>query len=212
MLRCSAEPPTSDEDLACRAQQGCAKSFEHLMRRFQTPVLHFLRRRGFAADAEDLAQETFLRAYQKLSLYRRRWAFSAWLFTIARHTSLNHRRRIRPANDQATASAATSAGPEPLDALIADESRRRLWDLAAEILSEESMTAVWLYYVEDMPVRGIALVLRRTQVSVKIILFRARKKLLPLLGEFQGDSRPRGTSKKQDPKLRHAVKTEAPHD
>ena len=57
--------PTSDEELACKAQRGCVTSFEQLLLRFQTPVLHFLRRRSLDADAEDLTQETFLRALQK---------------------------------------------------------------------------------------------------------------------------------------------------
>jgi RNA polymerase sigma-70 factor, ECF subfamily len=182
---------TSDEQLACRAQRGCAASFEQLLRRFQTPVLQFLRHRGPAADAEDLLQETFLRAYENLRRYRPRWAFSAWLFTIARRTSINHRRRTRPATDPAAVEAAASPGAEPLDAMVAAESRRRLWNLAAGVLSEEQITALWLYYVEGMPGREIALVLGRSRGSVKIMLFRARKKLRPLLSEFAGRRRRR---------------------
>ena len=127
----SAEMPTSDEQLACRARQGCATSFDLLLRRFQTPLLHFLRRQGFAADAEDLTQEAFLRAYGNLHRYDCRWPFSTWLFTIARRTSLNHRRRLRPTADGGAVEAARSDSPAPLDALVADEDRRRLWDRAA---------------------------------------------------------------------------------
>ena len=47
MLRSPAEIPATDEELACRAQQGCAASFEQLLRRFQTPVLHFPAAPGF---------------------------------------------------------------------------------------------------------------------------------------------------------------------
>jgi RNA polymerase sigma-70 factor (ECF subfamily) len=187
MFRNSAEALTSDEELACRARQGCAASFEQLLRRFQTPVLHFLRRRGFSADAEDLAQETFLRAYENLHLYNRRWAFSSWLFAIANRTGLNHRRRRRPATDPGAVEAALSSAPAPLENLVAQESRRRLWDRAADVLSEEQTTALWLYYVEDMPAREIGVVLGRSWASVKVMLFRARKRLLPLLGEFAGD-------------------------
>jgi RNA polymerase sigma-70 factor (ECF subfamily) len=184
MVPQAAKTPTSDEELACRAQQGCARSFEQLLRRFQAPVLHFLRHRGSRADAEDLAQETFLRAYENLHRYRRRWPFSAWLFTIARRTSINHHRRARPAPDPAAVEAAASGGPGPLDALIAAEGRRRLWDVAAAVLSEEQTTALWLHYVAEMPVENIALVLRRSRTSVKVLLFRARKRLLPYLREF----------------------------
>lgn len=189
MLRSSAESLTSDEELACRAQQGCAASFEQLLRRFQTPVLQFLRHRGLAVDAEDLTQETFLRAYQNLHRYSRRWAFSAWLFTIARRIGINHRRRVRPTVNMATVDTAQSNVPEPLDTMIVAEGRRRLWDLAAGVLNEEQLTAMWLHYVEDMPLGDITVVLGRTRASVKIMLFRARRKLLPLLDEFDDENR-----------------------
>jgi RNA polymerase sigma-70 factor, ECF subfamily len=187
VLRNSPQTGPSDEELACRARQGCADSFEQLLRRFQTPVLHFLRRRGSSADAEDLTQDTFLRAYQNLHRYNRRWAFSTWLFTIARRTSLNHRRRTRPTADMRVVEATLATSPAPLDTMVAEESRRRLWDQAAEVLSEEQTTALWLHYVEEMPAREIARVLDRSWASVKVMLFRARKRLLPLLGEFAGD-------------------------
>jgi len=183
MARSPALSPTSDEELACRAQRGCVASFEQLLQRFQTPVLHFLRHRGLAADAEDVAQETFLRAYKNLHRYDRRWTFSAWLFTIARRVSINYCRRERPtANAEAVASAA-SDDAEPIEAMIVAEDRRRLWDAAAAVLSEEQMTALWLHYTEDMPLQEIALVLERSHTSVKVMLFRARQKLVSLLGE-----------------------------
>ena len=192
---CGASPhpapaPTSDDELACRAQGGCTASFEQLLRRFQTPVLQFLRHRGLGADAEDVAQETFLRAYENLHRYSRRWAFSAWLFTIARRTSINHRRRLRPGTNEAAAvDAVRSADAEPLEALVTQEDRQRLWDLAAQALSEEQTTALWLFYVEDMPLRSIASVLGRSRASVKIMLFRARRKLLPLVQVFDDEDR-----------------------
>jgi RNA polymerase sigma-70 factor, ECF subfamily len=161
------------------------ESFDQLMRRFQTPVLHFLRRRGFSVDAEDVTQETFLRVYENMPRYNRRWAFSSWLFTIARRTSLNYRRRCRPATDPGAVESASSPAAEPLDVMVAEENRSRLWDRAAGVLSEEQMTALWLHYVEDMPDRAIARVLGRSWASVKVMLFRARKRLLPLLGEFK---------------------------
>ncbi len=187
MTRSPALSPTSDEELACRAQRGCVTSFEQLLQRFQTPVLHFLRHRGLAADAEDVAQETFLRAYKNLHRYDRRWTFSAWLFTIARRVSINYCRRERPSANAEAVASATSDAMEPIEAMIAAEDRRRLWDAAAEVLSEEQMTALWLYYTENMPLQEIALVLERSHASVKVMLFRARRKLLSLLGETDAD-------------------------
>jgi RNA polymerase sigma-70 factor, ECF subfamily len=206
------EAPVSDEELACRAQQGCAESLDQLLRRFQTPVLHFLRRRGFSSEAEDLTQETFLRAYENLHRYNRRWAFSTWLFTIAHRTGINHRRRCLPIADGRAAEAATSPEPAPPEAAIVAENRLRLWDRAASVLSEEQTTALWLHYVEGMPARAIARVLGRSWASVKVMLFRARKRLLPLLGEFnEGGRQEASVQKEARPRPSLAVKLEAPN-
>lgn len=187
MTQDSREMPISDEELACRAQQGCADSLDQLLRRFQTPVLHFLQRWGSSVDAEDLTQETFLRAYENLHRYNSRWAFSTWLFTIARRTSINQHRRRGLATDPKAVDASLSAAPAPLDVMVAEEDRARLWDTAAAILSEEQTTALWLHYVEGMSAGAIAKVLGRSWASVKVMLYRARKRLSPRLAEFDGN-------------------------
>jgi RNA polymerase sigma-70 factor (ECF subfamily) len=154
------------------------------MRRFQAPVLHFLRHRGSFADAEDILQECFLRAYTNLDRYRSRWRFSTWLFTIARRVSINHHRSARPVADDEAMQAVESSQPGPLEAVVEQDSREFLWGMAARVLSEEERTAMWLHYAEEMPVREIAAVLGRSWVSVKTMMFRARKKLLPLVKEL----------------------------
>ena len=124
------------------------------MRRYQVPLVHFLRRRGPDDEAEDVAQEAFIRAYENLARYRPRWRFSTWLFTIARRLSVSRRRRARPMADAAALESLAAAAPDPADAAAENESRRRLWDVAADVLGEEQVTALWLYYVEEMPVRA----------------------------------------------------------
>ncbi len=184
MARSSTTAPPSDEELACRAQQGCRASFEELVRRFQTPVLQFLQHRGAAAVAEDLLQDTFVRAYVNLSRYRSRWRFATWLFTIARRVSLNDQRRRRPQSGGAAIEAAEHAAPGPAELAATADSRRYLWDRAARALSQDELTAVWLHYVESLSTREIATVLERSSMAVKTMIFRARKKLLPLLEEL----------------------------
>ncbi|MGO8747616.1 MAG: RNA polymerase sigma factor [Thermoguttaceae bacterium] len=176
----------SDEELACRAQRGCADSFEQLMRRFQAPVLHFLRRRG--DEAEDLLQETFIRAYANLFRYRSQWRFATWLFTIARRVSITNRRRPpRPESREAILAAAECGRPGPVEVVMEEENRRYLWRRAAQILSEEEVTALWLHYGESLGMRDIAAVLGRSSAAVKTMLFRARHRLVPLLEEFTPD-------------------------
>ena len=84
----------SDEELARRARGGCHQSFGELMKRFQVRLLRFLQRRlRSTADAEDLLQETFVRAYQRLERYDETRPFGTWLFTIAHRLAVSHHRR-----------------------------------------------------------------------------------------------------------------------
>ena len=68
---------------------------------------------------------------------------------------------------------------------LAGAACRALWDLAASVLSERQHTALWLYYVEEMPVKEIARVVGRSRVAVKTMLFRARRKMLPFLEDSE---------------------------
>jgi RNA polymerase sigma-70 factor (ECF subfamily) len=171
----------SEEELALRARQGCSASFEQLVRQLQVPLLHFLRRWSSREDAEDLAQDTFVRAYENLHRYRTAWRFRTWLFTIARRLSINRQRRQRPIVNSERLESASDGSPPPAQILSREESRRGLWELAETMLTEQQTAALWLYYVEDMPVKQIARVLGRTGGAVKAMLFRARKRMMPLL-------------------------------
>jgi RNA polymerase sigma-70 factor (ECF subfamily) len=177
--------PLSDEELAGRAQEGCSASFEELVRRFQVPLLQFLERWAAREDAEDLVQDTFVRAYRNLHRYRPSWRFATWLYTIARRLSINQRRRSRPKADCQMLEEIADARPRPAECVAEAESRQRLWSLAAEVLTEPQLTATWLYYVEDMPVKQVAWVLGRSQMAAKATLFRARKKLSAVLQELE---------------------------
>jgi RNA polymerase sigma-70 factor (ECF subfamily) len=185
----SSEPaavPSSDQQLAEEAQRGSVAGFEELVRRYQVPLLHFLRNRTRStADAEDLVQETFVRAYENLHRYQSPYRFSTWLFTIAHRISLNERRKRRPIGGPDGIELLPDGRVDPAAAAIEKEERGRLWDLAAATLPQSQMTALWLYYVEEMPVAEIAKVLKRSRVATKTTLFRARRKLKPLLGEME---------------------------
>ena len=69
-----------------QVKQGDTRAFEGLVRRYQRPLFHYLGRMGLTtAETEELAQETFLRAFRHLKAFEpNRARFSTWLFTIAR--------------------------------------------------------------------------------------------------------------------------------
>jgi RNA polymerase sigma-70 factor, ECF subfamily len=88
--RCMAD---ADKDLVLQSQNGSVAAFETLIRNHQI-MIHALtfRMTGSSADAEDLAQETFIRAYEQLNRFNGGAKFSTWLYSIAVHACLNWRR------------------------------------------------------------------------------------------------------------------------
>lgn len=180
--RTPRRPDTTPEELAQRAQRGSRAAYSDLVRVFEARLYNFLlRRTGSPSDAEDLAQEAFIRAWQRIGTYRSEWRFSTWLFTIASRLAASQRRRptVRAGavfDDQA-------APPAPIRFRDDRASRARVWVIVEETLGPVQQTALWLRYVEGMAVRDIARVMGRTQVSVRVMLFRCRASLAESLRE-----------------------------
>ncbi len=166
------------EALVARAQQGAVSCFAELVRRFEPRLFNFLIRRvGCAADAEDLTQDTFVRAWQRIDQYNPRWCFSTWLFTIGHRLAISHRSRRRPLTNGH--GPLTTAAPEadPARSIARSEQAGLLWNLADRVLTDRQRTALWLRVAEDMGTRDIARVLGTSQVVVRVTLFRARERL-----------------------------------
>ena len=179
----------SSRDLARRAQERSLPAFAELVTRYERRLFNFLLRRvPCAADAEDIVQEAFLRAWQSIDRYDPTWEFSTWLYTIARRLAASEiaavRRRAR--HQPATDAAARSIDPSQL---VADrESQTNLWTIAQRVLNSDQQTALWLRYSENMSVQDIANVLGRTRVSVRVLMFRARKALAEEMTRTSGIS------------------------
>jgi len=157
-----------DSTLARLAREGSSAAFCILVRRYHARVFAFLlaltRHRQ---DAEDLTQETFLRAWDKFHRYDAALPLLPWLFTLARRQSITALRRRRPL---------------PAEALIPEEPppanpAQRLWELAKKQLSAESYSALWLHYREELSLKEVAAILGKREGAVKVLLHRARKAL-----------------------------------
>lgn len=185
-LRRRAGWTLSDEELAERARQGCREAFAELVDRLGGRLQQFLRQKvGNVHDAEDLMQDTFVKAYRFLGNYKGQGRFSTWLFTIAYRLASNHYHR-RP---KMQSGAEPPAGdPEPLEILAEREAKKSLWD-AARALPDNQFEALWLKYGEDLSIKEIARVTGKTQVHVKVLLYRGRKSLAARLGDKIGQGK-----------------------
>jgi RNA polymerase sigma-70 factor, ECF subfamily len=168
----------TDEALAKRAQSGSLPCFVELLSRFEDRVFNFaLRRVNSAADAEDVTQDTFLRAWQNIRQYQSKYRFSTWLFTIASRLAADHHRSKRPKVRNAAPlkeGDATDEG-DPATVIADRENGSPLWALAANILNHEQHAAMWLRYAEDLSIKEIACVMNRTQIGVRVMLHRSRQ-------------------------------------
>lgn len=183
----------SDEQLAARVQQGCAASFTALDERLRPRLLHVLSRRlPTREDAEDVVQQTLLRVFEKIHLYDPQQRLSPWVFTIGLRLAAQHmRRKIIPVCHENEYQDFPDRGSSPEHEVTSREERDQLWALADRLLSPEQWTALWLFYGEEQSVREIAQSLGRTKTSVSVLLFRARRTLMPHLKKLtQVDEQP----------------------
>jgi RNA polymerase sigma-70 factor, ECF subfamily len=172
------EPP-SELELLCQAQAGCAESFGLLAERYKPTLLRYLGRRvARIEDAEDLAQETFARAFSHLSSFQPGRPFAAWLFTIAMRLTFKQYRSARPLTNLDESDVAMDDAATAEEAAIRAELHDNLWMIALRLLPPRDWRALWLRYGEEKTMREIARDLGINAIYVKVLLFRARRRLL----------------------------------
>lgn len=185
-----APPVAHDDDVASmlRLQNGDDLALNGLMARWQTPLIAFtLRYTGNAADAVDLAQESFVRVYESRGRYQPTAKFSTWLFAIAANLCRNLARwRERhptislstPGEDGEPALASTLAAH---DGTPADNAERN--DLAnavrehVQTLPHDLKTVILLFEYHELGYEEIAATLGCTPKAVETRLYRARQRL-----------------------------------
>jgi RNA polymerase sigma-70 factor (ECF subfamily) len=188
------------DDLAMveRCRKGDMQGFALLVAKYQDRVMNLVSRLcPRAADAEDLAQEVFLKALEKLGTFRGGSQFYTWLFRIAVNMAVSQRRRdgrirFRPLGDgdeigssQAATlmAAAQRRFPSP-DASAISAETGAIVSAALEELEEELRVVVVLRDIEDMSYEEIAQVLEAPAGTVKSRLHRARLALREKLAKL----------------------------
>lgn len=166
-----------DRSLVEAARAGSADAFALLVDRYRSPIVRLAYRLTHDADeAKDIAQDVFLRAYNRLGEFQPDRPFARWLFVIARNASLDALRRRRRAAVYAFKDEAPPAelGPEDL-ALRNDEATRV--HAALEALPLKYRDVLDLYYIRGLLYREIALELSIPIGTVKTYISRAKRRL-----------------------------------
>jgi len=164
-----------------RAQTGDEAAFARLMEALAPAVYRLaVRYLGDAAEAEDVVQETFLRAYMHLWTVDPARPFWPWLVTIAVRLCIDRlrRRRERLSLEALPYAGAwfTDTAPTPEEAALQAERAARIQRLVGRLPPRERAVVV-LHYWEGMDLRTLAEVLGLSLSAVKSLLYRARKRL-----------------------------------
>ena len=168
-----------------RLQAGQDAALNSLMERHAAPVFHFLCRMvGNEDDANDLAQETFVRVFKSAKSFRTSEKFSTWLFAIAANLARNHFRwRSRhpnlsldaenPETEQSLGSTLPANSAPPNEEAVAEE-RASAVRAAVTKLPEDLREAIVLCEWEERSVAEAAAILESTPKAVESRLYRAR--------------------------------------
>ena len=186
--RRTRKPGSGDEELVARTLAGQAEAFSRLVERYQRPVLSLIYRMVHdPVLAEDLAQEAFVRAYQRLDRYQPGRKFSSWLFKVAHNRTIDHLRRKQPVEVDLEAQA--DDGQSSWEVLEADEDAAsphrhlEMGETARSIsgaladLRDNYREVLVLRFEHELSYQEIADVTGASLSSVKVQLHRARKAL-----------------------------------
>ena len=174
----------SDIELMALTANGDEFAYQMLVERWQNSVAHFLMLcTNDWHDAEELAQDVFVRVYRAAGSYRPTAKFNTWLFTIARNVCQNWRRKnwkqrepLISLDDNKGHQTIPDAGGSPRSLFEQKEKETRIASALAK-LPERQRAALTLRAYEGMGYEEIATVLQCSPSAVKTLLFRARENI-----------------------------------
>lgn len=182
-------------EMVRRAQAGCVRSFETLVNHFHPRVIEMLERRYGTerGEAEDLAQEAFAKAFQRLDQFDPSYQFSTWLYTIAKRGAIDRgrRRQRQPQRVSLDVDHAHVLATDAASVVEQREEAENTWRRAKALLTEPQYTATWLRFADGCNVAEIARRMNRSRIGVRVLLHRARVILVRELADgVEAPSRP----------------------
>lgn len=164
---------TEDAALVRRARAGDEGAFGQLVRRYENRVLALSRRATRTRqDAEDVAQETFLRVWRALERFDTARPFAPWLLTIAVRTARSH--AAREHRKRMIGLKLAEPAPPPIEPATADGT---IWEEVDRLLPLTTRLALWLKHGEKLASPAIAAAIGKSETATRAIISRAHRTL-----------------------------------
>ena len=175
-----------DNELVRASLEGDRQAFTELLYRYERPVYNVaLRMLRSPDEAQDVAQTTFLKAFENLATYDANHKFYSWIYRIAINESINALRRSGRENEPLE-ERLMSSDPGPEDLVAAQQVGVDIQVAIGELTPEYRAVIVLKYFVE-CSYQDIGQILGLEEKTVKSRLFTARQRLKDLLGKPEGD-------------------------
>ena len=182
-----------DQTLIAKAQQGDLHSFDLLVRRYQRRVYSLAYRMVKNHDAaDDIAQDTFIKAYSSIKSFKLGHPLFTWLYRICMNLSINYLKRQKFVisesrfEEESSPLEKETTSEDPLSLLVKKEQEKKI-EQAIDLLPPKYRTVFVLRVYEDLSYEEIAQVLKISLGTVMSRLFRARERLQDLLKDLIPD-------------------------
>jgi RNA polymerase sigma factor (sigma-70 family) len=162
-----------------KTQNGDSSSFAFLVNRYKDMVYSIaIKILRDADEANDIAQDSFIKAYRQIDQFEGKSKFSTWLYTITYRTAVTRLtdKRVETVSMDLEIDEIANNLPNQFDQLQAKQVKHYV-KLAIEKLPPIDATLVTLYYINDLPIKEIEEITGMSKPNIKIKLFRARKVL-----------------------------------
>ena len=177
-----------DNHYVAKILAGDPKSFAVLVDRYKDFVFHIafkiVKNRE---EAEEVAQDSFLKAYKKLGTFSQQSKFSSWLYKICYYTAISKtRNKFNEVHVFGSEESNRAAGPEGPDGLnkLSREEQKKYIDIALQQLPEQVQLILTLFYLKECSLKEIADITGISPANIKSILHRGRKKMHQTLKEL----------------------------
>lgn len=177
----------SDEDLVQRVQKGEEDAYKELVTRYQEKLTRYALRFTAEDEANDIVQESFIKAHKNIESFDTSRRFSPWIYRITRNTALSH-------IDRPAVRDTVTLDPDTENALMLDDEKSALeqWlqkELrlhvreAIEALPDNYAEVIYLRYIDDLSYQEISEIIDKPVNTVGTLIRRAKKKMLTILLE-----------------------------
>ncbi|KGL64158.1 RNA polymerase sigma factor [Polaribacter sp. Hel1_85] len=177
----------NDQLYITKVINGDTNAFAYLVDAYKNMVYSLaLKMTKNREEAEEISQDTFIKAYKNLSKFKGDSKFSTWLYRIAYHASLDAIKKNKNNNNTLEINEITFNQIQSVENIlegIERKERAKIMSNCLDKLPEEERSIIWMFYYDELSLKEIIEVTQFSEANIKVKLHRARKKLLAIVKE-----------------------------